>query len=65
MAGRRRCLFIPKMECREPEETLTAQRCELCLLAHIANQLNRLIQEVEGIAKAVASHVARHGGKTS
>jgi len=65
MSGRRRCLFIPKMECREPEETLTAQRCELCLLAHIANQQSRIIQTLEGIAKAVASHVARHGGKTS
>ncbi len=38
------CRFITQIICSAEEEILTIDQCQACLLAHMSNQLNKLIK---------------------
>jgi len=43
-----KCRYINKMICQQPNEELHTQgNCGNCLLAHISNQLNKVIKILE------------------
>jgi len=51
------CRYINKMRCPQPnEEILTNTLCGNCLLAHISNQLNKVIKILEYRPQQLNTH---------